>query len=514
MDPLSVSASVAGLVTLADLVFRATLRYAKSVKGAPKEVQDLLNEIKDLSLLLHNLSMVALGLEIQTDPQSGPSPPKPYHLHECRQLLRRIEEGLPKFEGKSGLEKLQSRLKWPFSTSDTKEMLQAISRHKQTINIALAADSISKLQLCLSRQEETGKEMRQLSRNVKEVLDIETRISLDKRRQDILNTFIKTNPRSEFEINKRMRHPMTALWLTESTDFEDWFSTKKARIWCSGIPGAGKSVIASALIDECLQRCQSNLATAVGYFFCTYRSPFTSVPCNILSALCYQFALQNEAAYRLLEAYYDELHSAHQLPAQAETSRLMDLLYQTCAVFDKVYIIVDGLDECGDNTDKTVDSLTSLSLAAGNTNINFALLSRDELFIRERVEPHFHWVEIEAHTEDIQLYVASELDKLIDAKKLRLRDATLKDEIMTRLVKGAKGMARRDALDKLPPTLPATYERILLRIDSYPDAVRKLVQRSLLLISDDMDITSRALCEAISISEDSDILDEDAIVDE
>ncbi|KAF4965115.1 hypothetical protein FSARC_7054 [Fusarium sarcochroum] len=508
MDPLSVSASVAGLVTLADLVFRATLKYSKSVRGAPKEVKDLLNEIKDLSLLLHNLSMVAFGLELQPDPQSGAMPPKPYHLHECRQLLRRLEEGLPKFEGQSSLDKLQSRLKWPFSTSETKEMLHAVSRHKQTINIALAADSVSKLQLCLTRQEETGKGIQQLEREVRKVQDIQTRISLNQKRKDILNTFIKANPRNEFEINKSLRHPMTALWLTESTDFEDWFSTQQARIWCSGIPGAGKSVIASAIIDECLQRTLNNPGAAVGYFFCTYRDSLTTLPRNILSALCYQLALQSEAAYLLLEVCYDELHSGHQLSAQADISRLMEVLHQMCATFDRVYLVVDGLDECGANTEEIVDSLLSIGLAATNTNTNLGLLSRDEVLIRERVEPHFHWVEIEAHTQDIQLYVASELDRLISSKKLRLKDTTLKDEIMGRVVKGARGMfrwvtcqlahlcelptdrARRNALERLPPTLPATYERVRLNGDS------------------------RALCEAIYITDYSDRLDEDEIVDE
>ncbi|EWG50786.1 hypothetical protein FVEG_09916 [Fusarium verticillioides 7600] len=164
MDPLSLAASIAGLVSLGDIVFKYALRYCKSVKDAPKEVNDLLNEIKDLTLLLHNLSMVAYGhgLQTQTNPQNPATAHKPHHLHECQQLLNQLEDGLSKFEQKSGLDKVQSRLKWPFTTSVTKEMLQAIGRHKQTINIALGADSLTKLQICLSRQDETLKEIQEL----------------------------------------------------------------------------------------------------------------------------------------------------------------------------------------------------------------------------------------------------------------------------------------------------------------------------------------------------------------
>jgi hypothetical protein len=439
MDPLSLAASIAGLVTLADLVFRAAVKYHKSVKDAPKEVKALVDEVKDLFLLLHKLSLVEYELATQSDPaaQANAQPPKPHHLHQCQQLLRRLQTGLPDFESNSGLQKLQKRLKWPFSVSDTKEMLQAIGRHKQTINIALTAQSISKLQISLSRQEESSNAIQEIKRKVSY---IEKKIFLDDKREKILGAFLLVNPRVEFEVNKSLRHPMTALWLTEGTDFQDWFNVEKSRLWCSGIPGAGKSVIAGAIVDECLQLTQNQPNTALGYFFCTYRNPLTVLPCNILSALCYQLALQHEAAFQILEAYYKELDPSSHLPVPLKTSRLIEVLHDICGVFSRVYLVVDGLDECGDHTDETVRSMLRISLATANKNINVALLSRDELMIREKLEMHFHWIEIEAHTQDIQLYVASELATLIEERRLRLRDPSLKDEIVAKLVEGAKGM--------------------------------------------------------------------------
>ncbi|RSM03513.1 hypothetical protein CDV31_010444 [Fusarium ambrosium] len=533
MDPLSVSASIAGLVTLADLVFRATSRYAKQVKGAPKEVQDLMNEVKDLSCVLHNLSLVAFSLETDPDPQNA-NTPKPYHLHECRQLLRQLEEKLPVLETQSSRQKLQSRLKWPFSSSETKEILASVSRHKQTINIALAADSISKLNLCLSQQQATGENIKDIQHSVGKILDIETKISLDRKRREVLNAFNKVDARLELEKNRTLRHPMTGLWLTESSDFEDWYSTPKARIWCSGIPGAGKSVIAGAVVDECLQRTQTKSGTAVGYFFCTYRDPLTFTANNILSSLCSQLALQDETAYRILEAYHDELQSNH-IRGLPTTPGLVQTLCAMCKIFTQAYLIVNGLDECGDEVESTVDDIVSLSLADANHNIHLFLLSRDEFMIRQRTMPQFHWIEIEAHTEDVQLYVATELEQRIGKKKLRLRDMALKDEILAKLVEGAKGMfrwvacqldhlcdlphdrARRKALNKLPPTLPATYERILLKMDNdYDEETKQLVQRTLLLVFRGFPaerLSVRELCEAISISEDSDTLDDDAIVE-
>ncbi|KAH7251033.1 hypothetical protein BKA59DRAFT_452272 [Fusarium tricinctum] len=86
MEAVSLAASIAGLVTLADLVFRAAVKYHKSVKDAPKEVEALVDEVKDLSLLLHNLSLVEYGLAAQPDPaaQANARPPKPLHLQQCQ----------------------------------------------------------------------------------------------------------------------------------------------------------------------------------------------------------------------------------------------------------------------------------------------------------------------------------------------------------------------------------------------------------------------------------------------
>ena len=75
--------------------------------------------------------------------------------------------------------------------------------------------------------------------------------------------------------------------------------------------------------------------------------------------------------------------------------------------------------------------------------------------------------------------------------------------------------ARRKALNALPPTLHATYERILQRINRSNKDIQQLVQRSLrwLVCSRDH-LTSQALCEAISLETGDTSLDPTRISDE
>ncbi|RSL72193.1 hypothetical protein CEP53_001180 [Fusarium sp. AF-6] len=536
MDPLSISASIAGLVALADLVFRYSTKY---LNGARKEAEDISHEVKNLSLILHNLSHVAFELE-ETQSSGGTqqtSNLKPHHLHDCQQLLRRLEQGLVEkqlnLNSTSRIERLQSRLAWPFSSSDTKEILRDVRRHKQIIEFALKADSLSNLRLLLSRQSEGNSKISNVQETVNKIYDIQTSIRVDEKRNKVLEFFTKANPSSELDTNRNLRHNLTGLWLTEGPEFEEWYTTPGSKIWCSGIPGAGKSVLAAAMIDECLQRNAANSCSAMAYFFCVYRDQKTQDPASILSSLCSQLARQDEKAFLVLEEYYHELTSERQLQSGPSTKKFIKVLRRMCSLINRVYIIVDGLDECGKQVEESVESLAALLPYPDDETLNLALLSRDEVPIREILRTEFQNVEIEAHTNDVQLYVTTELDQRIASGKLKLGNLSLKDVIITRLVDGAKGMFRwvacqldtlcklprdrdrRKALDKLPPTLFDTYERILAGVNESLEANKQLVQRTLLLISSPHHarLSLREICEAISLSDDEEELLDDDIVD-
>ncbi|KAF5692209.1 heterokaryon incompatibility protein het-E-1 [Fusarium denticulatum] len=273
--------------------------------------------------------------------------------------------------------------------------------------------------------------------------------------------------RGEYETNDSLRHGLTGLWLTQGPEFDYWYSTPASRLWCSGIPSAGKSVL-SAVVKECLQRNAHDAHKETAYFFCTY---------------------SHERSQHLI-------------------------LHRICACFTRVYIILDGIDECDNRVEANVKCLAELALSKGDDVIIMALFSRDESIIRTRLEKDFSHVEIEAHTEDLQLYVASELNERIASKRLRLRDPNLKDLIMTRLVGEAKGIARREALGKLPPSLYATSDRILLRIDGCYYAVKRIAKGALLILATSFSsLCFEEICEAISLEDGATILEDDEIVE-
>ena len=115
---------------------------------------------------------------------------------------------------------------------------------------------------------------------------------------------------------------------------------------------------------------------------------------------------------------------------------------QLASTFQDVSIIVDGLDECGSRTSDVTNSLTSICSNAGS-NIRSLFLSRDEYEIRELLQEQYNIVEISTHKEDLELYVAAEIESRqwkLGRGQLRIRSPELKDHIIKTLVERAEGM--------------------------------------------------------------------------
>ncbi|KAH6893018.1 hypothetical protein B0T10DRAFT_604285 [Thelonectria olida] len=498
MDPFSLSASIAGLIALADITFKYVYKYVRAAKGAENDIQALSDEINGLATLLRVLGALATDLEAEGD-RFDPAL-RTHYLSHCNKTLARIETRVKKAADsltRSKFEGFSRQLKWPFSMSETKDLLAELSRHKATIGVALATDSMRKLQLSLSKTSELEKQVSAITRTVKQI-EINTLIEVNSQKQRILDYFMKASPQSNLETSIRLRHAMTGLWLTESPRLIQFLETPGSKLWLTGIPGAGKTVLAGSVIQEALVRSHAAPETSVAFFFCDYKSPATWETSTILGAVASQLARQKDEAFEILRQYHDDLHPERGLAQAPDSEELRARISQMSKLFGQTIIVIDGLDECGDNEGDVVDML--LEVAEFSEGVSMALFSRDHFNIRIRLEQDFSIVPIAAHTEDIQLYVGAELEKRIQSRRLLLSDMNMKDEIMDALVGRAEGMfrwvvcqldylcdcahdgERREALRQLPPDLPESYRRLLERVNRFSPRVQAMVQMCLSFI--------------------------------
>lgn len=435
-DPLSVSASISGLITLADIVFRQIYKYIKAVKKAPKEISALSTEIGSLYGILNSLQLVSRQLEDETFDTST----RIHHVQSCFETLEHVRSILDKDDTSSlhdqRLETLRRKLRWPFTSSEVKDLIAEIERHKATLGLALNVDCMAGLLHALSRQDDVRSTVEGIRTELKERHEAETRIAINKERQEILNSFAKVDPRSNHDMSRKLRSRGTGLWLTEGQEFKQWMATRNAKLWYHGIPGAGKTVLASSVIEEALRI--SNPSTAVAFFYCDYKDAATQDLSNILGSLAQQFAKQDEDSFTKLRDFHKAHNPENQSNVKYDSDSLSTLVKEVTMVFDSALIIVDGLDECGRNTSVVVDALAALNEVEDST-IKTIFLSRDEIDIRERLE-NYTEVSIAARSSDLKLYVGAEIDIRMRKKRLRLKDQSLKEHILERLVGGAEGM--------------------------------------------------------------------------
>jgi hypothetical protein len=175
-----------------------------------------------------------------------------------------------------------------------------------------------------------------------------------------------------------------------------------------------------------------------------YKDVEKQLPINIIGSLAVQLARQNEEAFILLQELYKTCCVEDQPPHSPQLSSLEETLYKMTTYFEDISIIIDGLDECGNNISAVVESITSL-VAPDESNIRLLVLSRDLYEIRGLLlsSQNFSHLDIAARSEDLKLYVAAEIDirlKRFGRNQLRIKSPELKAHILETLVDRADGM--------------------------------------------------------------------------
>jgi hypothetical protein len=67
------------------------------------------------------------------------------------------------------------------------------------------------------------------------------------------------------------RQAGTGQWLLHSAEFHEWVEADKQILFCPGIPGAGKTILTSIIVDELTTRFYENKSVGIAYLYCNFR---------------------------------------------------------------------------------------------------------------------------------------------------------------------------------------------------------------------------------------------------
>jgi len=285
----------------------------------------------------------------------------------------------------------------------------------------------------------------------------------------------------------------------------------------------------------------------MAFFYCDYKYPQTHDPLLILGSLARQLIVQDERGFAQLSEFIKD-HTANDGTSRNHTpEELCELIRKLSKHSQTTLIIVDGLDEIANGRADVAKLLGSLNTRDGLIKTLFA--SRLDIDIGYQLEDYFQ-ISIAAMSSDLRLYVASEIERRTRERKLRIQDASLKEHIMKTLVDGADGMYvlklltkisqtdilsrfrwvacqmdylcecnndrdRREALRKLPPDLPSSYERILERANRSNKENQELVKKVLHWIVYAVEpIPADQLLQALAVREGEELFDPSAVTTE
>jgi hypothetical protein len=233
----------------------------------------------------------------------------------------------------------------------------------------------------------------------------------------------------------RRRQPGTGQWLLDSAEYQAWLRTNKQTLFCPGIPGAGKTMMSSIVVDHLNAKFGNDAAVGIAYIYCSYHPQQEQRAEDLLSSLLGQLAWERPSVPLDVKCLYDHHRTKRSHPSFDEIVRV---LQSTIQLYSRVFIIIDALDEYYISNNRRQKRL--LSAVFGLQDKAQLSLFATSRFVSE-ITSQFHgciYKEIRAHDDDILGYVNRRIPQLLKSqisKYPQVQEAVRRD-----VVKAVDGM--------------------------------------------------------------------------
>ncbi|KAL9120877.1 MAG: hypothetical protein Q9187_002567 [Circinaria calcarea] len=584
-DPLSVVAGVAGLLSLTIQV-SDLYKHVHGIKNAPRDAQELVDELQSLRQVLLSLKVFLESQEMkghkfkETSTLLGT-------IHGCQTKITELKLKVEKLINKHGLPQILERSKWYFHHEERVELITTLHRYLNIFQISLTIDGINLMSksideiaqdvqglkaaipiLTLSSQtirQQVEKQLDHLQSILSQTSALAEKATKDSEilhRWDTKFRGIDPGPERDNETRKildwlspldfhakqrdtfaRMEKG-TGKWFFANQTFRDWVEGSQRIMWCPGIPGAGKSMLAyvsklnmkiktklitirSAAIDQ-LCRIYDTNDVAVAFIYCSHKEKDDQSSVNLVGSLIQQLASQKLNISKEIVTLYEHYRGQRwkMRPSLAEFSEL--LRFQATS-YRRVFVVIDALDECDEANDTRDSLITELQKLPSNAQL--LVTSRPIDNLGEALNCS-NCLRIFAHKEDIELYINARLKAQPRLARHIKAEPTLKELIIETLAAKANEMFlliqlqmdslaqhdnRRDlhrALATLPEELDLIYNEAMERIRSQSRSKTKRAIQVLSWISCALTpLTVQALGRALAIEPDDTYFDEAALPD-
>lgn len=420
-DPLSLTASIIAILQISDSVLSTCFQYIGTFRTAKEDIFRIVNVVSSLKGVISHIEalintpvtgrVTSLQLLNILGVQGG-------SLAICKAALHELEANLG---SESATVSMKNRIKWLWKEKEIAKLLRIIENQKTTIILALGGDSLA-LSLCMNR------EIEDLCKSVNS-------LSTSQNYERIINWITPCDPSSNHLV-ARARHEFgTGHWLVESIPFKLWLNSGNRSIWLHGIPGSGKTILASTIIEKVKLDCASVTSAEYAYFYFDFSDRLKQSVASFLRSIIAQLSIRRKSIPVELQNLYNICDAGKQQPGKKS---LIETMMSISASSSRIYLIVDALDECSER--ESILEIINLFLGHDFKSMNVLVTSRMERDIVESLQNATDNV-ICIQERDVDLDIALHVQTcLSNDPKLRRWNDAVKEEILDSLVRGAHGM--------------------------------------------------------------------------
>ncbi|KAK6525319.1 hypothetical protein TWF694_005462 [Orbilia ellipsospora] len=230
-----------------------------------------------------------------------------------------------------------------------------------------------------------------------------------------------------FHDNLNIRQPGTGELFLSSDEYNDWLSRKEILL-CLGMPGAGKTIFASTVIDDLATRYLNRPEIGIAFIYFNYKRTDEQQIDKVLCALLKQLVQKQDSIPGCIKAMYNR-HRGQNKPSRGE---ILAMLHDVVALYTRVFFVLDAIDEyqlTDSGNDGRLVFLDKLFEFYSKANINILATSRPSPdIITELTENGSARLEIRASDEDVKKYLKS-LIKMSGNASLKRHQETIMAKI-------------------------------------------------------------------------------------
>jgi hypothetical protein len=235
-------------------------------------------------------------------------------------------------------------------------------------------------------------------------------------------------PAQHSDIMKR-RQEGTGQWFLDAPEVIKWLSHAKGTLFCPGIPGGGKTMLAAIAIDH-LSRSAQNNSHGVAYVYCNYKDEQDAS--SMLAAILKQLVQGQLSALEHIE----RLQQKHEQGTRPSIDEICEAIHKVLTYYSTTHMVVDALDECRASDGTRQQFLARLrGLQAGR---GFGLMTTSR-FIPD-IEDTFKdavILEVKASKDDVECFIAGQMDRL---PKCLQRNIALQRTVQEKIAEATRGM--------------------------------------------------------------------------